>query len=880
MVIGKANGKMYRWGIPPREPRDIRFLAPAPGARFAEHQPVPIQIEIPGPRDFQEVRLMINGKPEISLSSPPFAASWTPPSAGSYTFQVELTYPDQAREYSSAITVGVDFPSATVVGLPATVKVGTAVTSAAGTVMTASYGEKSQYSLFYSSDGLTWGEFPPPMTGGRLLYENGITLVSTTETIYRSIDGFHWKAVDYPDDPQLQGVGVANGWFFLRSPTKHYRTRDGVTFEEIFFSQGELGESISFTGGLYFSTGINLTTTFSRDGVRWNLLPAQSGLGGNPVVWHGGKFVTVRGAELLSSADGLHWKSQALPYYLAWGTPSTFQDLLILTPPGGEAYSSRDGQNWGPLEINVLGFTKGMVSANGVLIGLTPDHQPKVIGRPLRRAPEVQLNLSLPPGPLARGDRLPYSIQARDPEGSVVRVELLAGGETVASHSGSKMSGSWPVDFIGSLKLFARAIDDEGMAGYSIPIPVEVAPVFDWQERVPGIGDNTGWKFLDWDGHYFIGAGSRGVVGISFDGASWYAYDDSLHLTSDPVDFNFSRHGGYLHFEDQTLKVTKDRLHWVQASPFGPSGETIHRIAMGPAGFLVTTEQNRAWFSADGQQWKILRELEGISAGAMDTYFQGNEYYLTSPTASSPDGVQWTPRPQTRWRVPSTRVAGKHWIIKPGQLSFSHDGRSFAVIPMDSMVQLRTVGKWGRTWLVFGTRLITNPENPYDHYRPYAAISNDLDQWTPVDIPFARRITAAAGGQDSLVVALDNFFIYQTGLRMRPLTSTQVEAMLHFMEVSPLEEGWAQTELFGPLYIDRFPWLFHPHWGWIYAAGEGVNGFSFYLPKAGWNWLWTSPSNFPWVWSYAHNRWVYFHFSPDSTATWYWDPQVSAWAEY
>ncbi len=70
--------------------------------------------------------------------------------------------------------------------------------------------------------------------------------------------------------------------------------------------------------------------------------------------------------------------------------------------------------------------------------------------------------------------------------------------------------------------------------------------------------------------------------------------------------------------------------------------------------------------------------------------------------------------------------------------------------------------------------------------------------------------------------------------------------------------GWWDTAVFGKLYGDDFPWVRHPELGWLYAAWH--DGGDFWLGHEGaeLGWLFTNSSVYPWIFSHAMGRWIYF----------------------
>jgi endoglucanase len=125
------------------------------------------------------------------------------------------------------------------------------------------------------------------------------------------------------------------------------------------------------------------------------------------------------------------------------------------------------------------------------------------------------------------GDSITVSASASDSDGSVAKVEFLAGTLLIGAASKSPFQVVWSGATVGSHQLTARATDDQGASTTSGPISISVvepAPAIIWTSRDIGSVGATG---------SFAASGS--TITISGSGADIWGTADAFHFASVPM---------------------------------------------------------------------------------------------------------------------------------------------------------------------------------------------------------------------------------------------------------------------------------------------------------------------------------------------------------
>lgn len=95
-----------------------------------------------------------------------------------------------------------------------------------------------------------------------------------------------------------------------------------------------------------------------------------------------------------------------------------------------------------------------------------------------------------------------------------------------------------------------------------------------------------------------------------------------------------------------------------------------------------------------------------------------------------------------------------------------------------------------------------------------------------------------------------------------------------FGEVTDFGSGWWETPVFGKVFGDEFPWVLQPELGWLYAGWREDDGFWMGHEGGRLGWMFTREALYPWLFSHALGRWIYFVGALDGAALFY-DPMGS-----
>lgn len=87
--------------------------------------------------------------------------------------------------------------------------------------------------------------------------------------------------------------------------------------------------------------------------------------------------------------------------------------------------------------------------------------------------------------------------------------------------------------------------------------------------------------------------------------------------------------------------------------------------------------------------------------------------------------------------------------------------------------------------------------------------------------------------------------------------------------IESYEDGWAEAEDLGPVYVDAFPWIYSTLFeGWCYAQGEGGEAMVKYVAALE-GWIFTGTELAPWAYRYTEGDWIYIlKVSENDSAYW------------
>lgn len=73
-----------------------------------------------------------------------------------------------------------------------------------------------------------------------------------------------------------------------------------------------------------------------------------------------------------------------------------------------------------------------------------------------------------------------------------------------------------------------------------------------------------------------------------------------------------------------------------------------------------------------------------------------------------------------------------------------------------------------------------------------------------------------------------------------------------------LGQGWKNLNGWGCFYSLDNGWVYHLGMGWVYPAGKSPDSFWLFIPVLQ-KWLWSTTSQFPYLYNPDQNLWLYFH---------------------
>ncbi|MGC8494169.1 MAG: hypothetical protein ACP5SH_20790 [Syntrophobacteraceae bacterium] len=95
--------------------------------------------------------------------------------------------------------------------------------------------------------------------------------------------------------------------------------------------------------------------------------------------------------------------------------------------------------------------------------------------------------------------------------------------------------------------------------------------------------------------------------------------------------------------------------------------------------------------------------------------------------------------------------------------------------------------------------------------------------------------------------------------------------------------GWESIPWFGVFNTSSSPWIYHQTLGWLYPSGTTTDSIWFYDPQ--WDgqgeWVWTSSSVYPWIYSNAQQAWLYFiAASSTPSSRLFWNSNTKKWEKH
>ena len=79
-----------------------------------------------------------------------------------------------------------------------------------------------------------------------------------------------------------------------------------------------------------------------------------------------------------------------------------------------------------------------------------------------------------------------------------------------------------------------------------------------------------------------------------------------------------------------------------------------------------------------------------------------------------------------------------------------------------------------------------------------------------------------------------------------------------FEDAEELGEDWFRSAWLGDFNITFFPWIFHAQHSWMFLFDGSTAESVFLFDLASEAWLWTGAGNYPNLYSFGRNSWVFY----------------------
>lgn len=247
---------------------------------------------------------------------------------------------------------------------------------------------KNQYigvgnGIYTSADGVSWKKQSKSPSGATLnfIVHNGTTYIATgytsmnegvaVQVAYTSNDGVNWKKHDlsslqaniyimYPVKGGFAGIG-SNDTQNHPDGTYSIFTKDGSSWSYRLVGTSSTIEfgGIATNGKRTVAVGLNGSVIYTDDGVNWkgsNPFPYQERLGRThlfDVVWGAGKFVAAGNGGVYTSANGVSWKKEKVPFRDQYGGVRDIVwtgKFFVASAQVDGVFTSNDGVKWTKVE--------------------------------------------------------------------------------------------------------------------------------------------------------------------------------------------------------------------------------------------------------------------------------------------------------------------------------------------------------------------------------------------------------------------------------------------------------------------------------------------------------------------------------------------------
>lgn len=90
-----------------------------------------------------------------------------------------------------------------------------------------------------------------------------------------------------------------------------------------------------------------------------------------------------------------------------------------------------------------------------------------------------------------------------------------------------------------------------------------------------------------------------------------------------------------------------------------------------------------------------------------------------------------------------------------------------------------------------------------------------------------------------------------------PVRQAEPDSLSPFLYAPHVAADWAESDWYGMVSDNGYPWLYHPAHAWVFGTGQ--NEENLYLFDEGIGWYWTGYHAYPYLFSLTLSKWLYFH---------------------
>ena len=118
------------------------------------------------------------------------------------------------------------------------------------------------------------------------------------------------------------------------------------------------------------------------------------------------------------------------------------------------------------------------------------------------------------------------------------------------------------------------------------------------------------------------------------------------------------------------------------------------------------------------------------------------------------------------------------------------------------------------------------------------------------------RVTLSLNnGSSQRSAALDDFSFVAAGLDIDPKIANPKSP---FAALADMGDGWRESDWFGALNDNPYPWIFHEQHGWMFVQHRSEQDDVFLYDQSSQTWWYTSQSIFPSIFNFHRNSWMFY----------------------